>query len=88
MHHNYFIAWPRMMKIGQIDVLFVITRSKMKRRVTYKDFFKDIMEHYTISPKTIFIGYPAILFHPSTHLNRHDSSLKRFTVESSSDLPK
>ena len=33
----YIIAWPRIMKIGQIDVLFAVTRSKMKRRVTYKD---------------------------------------------------
>ena len=33
---------PRKMKIGQIDVLFAVTRSKMKRRVTYKDSFKDI----------------------------------------------
>ena len=31
------------MKIGQIDVLFIVTSSKMKRRVTYKDSFKDIM---------------------------------------------
>ena len=31
------------MKIGQIDVLFAVTRSKMKLRVTYKDSFKDIM---------------------------------------------
>ena len=41
MEHNYFIAWPRIMKIGQIDVLFAITRTKMKHRVhvTYKDSF-------------------------------------------------
>ena len=25
MQHNYFIAWPRIMKIGQIDVLFSVT---------------------------------------------------------------
>ena len=31
------------MKIGQIDVLFAVTRSKMKRRETYKDSFRDIM---------------------------------------------
>ena len=31
------------MKIGQIDVLFAGTKSKMKRRVTYNDNFKDIM---------------------------------------------
>ena len=43
MQHNYFIAWPRIMKIGQIDVLFAVTRLKMKHRVTYKDSFKDIV---------------------------------------------
>ena len=43
MQHNYFIAWPRIMKIGEIDVFFTVTRSKMKGRVTYKDGFKDIM---------------------------------------------
>ena len=43
IQHNYFIAWPRIMKIGQIDVLFAVTRSIMKRRVTYKDSFKDIL---------------------------------------------
>ena len=42
MQHDYFIAWPRITKIGQIDVLFAVTRSKMKRRVTYKDYFKNI----------------------------------------------
>ena len=40
MQHTYFIAWPRVMKIGQIDVLFAVTRAKMKRRVTYKDSFR------------------------------------------------
>ena len=40
---NYFIAWPRIMKNGQIDVLFSITRTKMKHRVSYKDDFKDLM---------------------------------------------
>ena len=43
MQHNYFIAWPRVMKIGQIDVLFVVTRAKMKPQVTYRDSLKDIM---------------------------------------------
>ena len=43
MQHNYFIAWPRAMKIGQIGVLFAVTRSKMKRWVTYTDSFNDIM---------------------------------------------
>ena len=68
MQHNYFIAWPRVMKIGQIDVLFVVTRSKMKHRVTYKDSFKDIMLYYIISFKTTFIGYPAFLFRPSNFI--------------------
>ena len=45
MQHNYFIAWPRIMKIGQIDVLFAVTRPKMKRRVTCKDNFKDIVRN-------------------------------------------
>ena len=52
------------MKIGQIDVLFAVTRSKIKRRVTYEDSFKDIMYFYRISFKTVFIGYPAFLFRP------------------------
>ena len=43
MQHSYFIAWPRIMKIGQIDVLFAVTRSKMERWVTYKDSFKEMM---------------------------------------------
>ena len=42
MQHNYFIPWPKIMKISQIDVLFAVTRMKKKRRVTYKDSFKDI----------------------------------------------
>ena len=42
MQHTYFIAWPCIMKIGQIDVLFAVTRSKMKHLVTYKDSFNDI----------------------------------------------
>ena len=41
MQHNYLIAWPRIMKIGHIDVLFAVSRSKMKRRVTYKDSFEE-----------------------------------------------
>ena len=40
MKHNYFIAWPRIMKIGHIDVLSADTRTKKKRRVTYKDSFE------------------------------------------------
>ena len=24
MQHNYFIAWPRIMKIGQIDILLAM----------------------------------------------------------------
>ena len=43
MQHTYLIAWTRIMKIDQIDVFFTVTMSKMKRRVTYKDSFKDIM---------------------------------------------
>ena len=43
MQHTYFIVWPRITKIGPTDVLFAVTRSKMKRRVNYKDIFKDIM---------------------------------------------
>ena len=39
MQHNYFIGWPRIMKIVQIDVVFTITRPKMKPWVTYKDSF-------------------------------------------------
>ena len=65
MQHNYFIAWHRIMKVGQIDVLFAVTRSKMKRRLTYS--FKDIMKYYIISFKTIFIGYLVFLFRPSTY---------------------
>ena len=42
MQHNYFIAGGKIIKIGQI-VLFAVTRSKMKRGITYKDSFKDIM---------------------------------------------
>ena len=41
MQHNYFIAWPRTMKICRIDVMFA--GSKMKRWVTYKDSLKEIM---------------------------------------------
>ena len=43
MQHTYFIAWPKIMKFGHFDVLFAVTKSKMKRRVTYNDSFKDIM---------------------------------------------
>ena len=43
MQHNYFIAWPRIMKIGQIDVLFAVTGSNLKCWVTCKDSFNDIM---------------------------------------------
>ena len=51
MQHNYFIAWHKIMKIGQIDVLFAVTRWKMKPVVIYKDSFKDIMLYYIISLK-------------------------------------
>ena len=70
MQHNYFIAWPRIMKIGQIDVLYAVARSKMKCRVTCKDSFKDMMLYYIVSFKTIFIGYLAFLFRPSILLNK------------------
>ena len=65
MQHNYFIAWPRIMKMGQINVLFAVTRTKMKLRITYKDSCKDIMYYYIISFETIFIGLSAFLFRPS-----------------------
>ena len=55
------------MKICQIDVLFAVSRSKMKRRVTYIDSFKDMMYYYIISFKTVFIGYPAFCFCPSIY---------------------
>ena len=48
MQHNYFIAWPRIIKIGQIDVSFAFTRTKMKRWVT-KIVFKGVMWYYIIS---------------------------------------
>ena len=50
MQNNFFIAWPRIMKIGQIDVLFAATRSKVKRRVIHKDSFKDnsVIVHYIL----------------------------------------
>ena len=40
MQHNYFTAWPRIMKIGQIDVLFAVTRLKMKRRVICEEVLR------------------------------------------------
>ena len=41
------------------------TRTKKKRRVTYKDSFKgyNIILHYIL--KAIFIGYPVFHFRPS-----------------------
>ena len=45
---NIIIAWPRILKMGQIDVLFIVTRLKMKGRVTYKDSFEDIIFHYIL----------------------------------------
>ena len=38
MHHNYFIAWPRILKIGQIYVLFAITWTKNETGVTYRGY--------------------------------------------------
>ena len=46
------------MKIGQINVLFAVTRSKMKRRVTYKDSFKDIMKYSFLFCPSIFSEIP------------------------------
>ena len=40
LQHNYFILWPRIMKIGQIDDLFAVAKTKIQHRVTYKDSFK------------------------------------------------
>ena len=44
----YSIAWPRIMKISQIDVFVTVTGMKKERRVTYKDGFKgyDVLLHY------------------------------------------
>ena len=57
MQHTYFIAWPRIMKIGQIDVLFAVTGSEMKRLVTYKDSFQEIMQYYILSCKAAPPGW-------------------------------
>ena len=48
MQYTYFIAWPRIMKIGQIGVLLAVTKSKMKRRVTYKDTIYNVILQYIL----------------------------------------
>ena len=47
--HEYFIAWPRIIKIGQIDVLFAVSKTTKKCRVTNKDVFKGIILYNIIS---------------------------------------
>ena len=69
MQHYYFITWPRIMKIGQIDVLFAVTRSKVKHQVTYKDIFKGYNVILHDIRKTIFLGYPLTLYSIDTHFN-------------------
>ena len=46
----YFIAWPKIMKISQIYVLFTVTRTKKERRETYKESFKgyNVLLHCTL----------------------------------------
>ena len=45
MQRTYVNAWPRVMKIGQIDVLSAVTRSKIKTlgNLSLNDSFKDEM---------------------------------------------
>ena len=76
MQHNYFIAWSRIIKIGQIDVLFTITRTKMEHRVTYKDSFL----HYSIFLKIISIDYPAFLFRPSIDVLKNQTFAVRMPI--------
>ena len=38
MCNIYLIAWTRIMKISQIDVLFTVTRTKKERQVTYAGY--------------------------------------------------
>ena len=66
---NIIIAWPGILKMGQIDVLFIVTRLKMKGLVTFNDSFEDIMLYFIISLKTIFIGYPVFLFRPNIYIS-------------------
>ena len=50
MQHNYLIAGPRIIEIGQIDVLSAVTRTKKKRWITYEDSFKgyNVKLHYIL----------------------------------------
>ena len=50
------------MKMGQIDVLFAVTRTKKKRRVTYKDSFVSytVILHYIL--KKYHYRLPGISF--------------------------
>ena len=58
MQHTYFIAWPRIMKIGLVYMLFAVTRSKKKRRV-----HKIYNIHYFIAwPRIMKIGLVYMLF--------------------------
>ena len=41
---HIFIAWPRITKSGQVDVLFAVTRTTEKRQVTYTDSIKGYIE--------------------------------------------
>ena len=70
MQRTYFVAWPRILKIGQIDVLFTVTRSKMKRRVTYTTqnllritfSFNDLMLKTNRLKKDIFLYKDRLIF--------------------------
>ena len=61
MQHNYFIAWPRIMKIDQIDVMFAVSRSKMKLWVTFTDSLNDIERIF------VFFGERSKFISPSGH---------------------
>ena len=50
------------MKNGQILVLFAVTRTKKKHRVTYKDSFKGYRFNVIKYFKTIFIGIRRFFF--------------------------
>ena len=45
MQHIFYL--PRVMKIGQVEVLFAVTSTKKKRRITYKNSFKGYIVIYT-----------------------------------------
>ena len=46
----YFIAWARILKIGQFDVLLAVTRTKKKCRVTSEDSLKGYNVKFTLYP--------------------------------------